>query len=183
MPVVAFDQLPDDARVWIFASDRPLRDAERNTLLANVDAFLAQWKAHGAPLRSAREWRDNQFLVIGVDPTLEQASGCSIDVLFRGLQAMEGSLGTSLVAGGRVFYRDNEGLPRMVKRPDVGRLAASGVISDTTPVFDTSLTSASAYRARFELPAGESWVSALMRPQASQSSSRAATNSSSARNG
>ena len=36
MPVVAFDQLPDDARVWIFASDRPLRDAERDALLADV---------------------------------------------------------------------------------------------------------------------------------------------------
>lgn len=182
MPTVGFDQLPGEARVWIFASDRPLTAAESSSLLAEVDGFLEQWKAHGAPLRSAREWRDNQFLVIGVDPTLEQASGCSIDGLFRGLRALEQRLGTSLVAGGRVFYRDGSGTPRMAARRDVPALAANGELRPDSIVFDTSLTSASAYRDRFEVPVSESWVAALA-GQASQASSRAATNSSSARNG
>jgi hypothetical protein len=183
MPKVVFDTLPDDARVWIFASDRPLGDDEATTLLAEVDNFLADWKAHGAPLRSAREWRDDRFLVIGVDPTAEQASGCSIDGLFRGLRALERALGTALVAGGRVFYRDATGAPQVAARRDVPALGASGVIAPTTRVFDTALTDAGSYRARFELPARETWVASLLGPQASQASSRAATKSSSARNG
>jgi hypothetical protein len=182
MPTVGFDQLPGEARVWIFASDRALSASESAALLGEVDAFLAQWKAHGAPLRAAREWRDDRFLVIGVDPTHEQASGCSIDGLFRGLRAQEQKLGTSLVAGGRVFYRDASGAPQVSARKDVPSLAANGALRPESPVFDTSLTSAAAYRDRFEVPASESWVAALA-GQASQSSSRAATNSSSVRNG
>lgn len=183
MPVVEFAALPAGARVWIFASDRPLVGDEAKVLLAETDRFLEQWKAHGAPLRSAREWRDDRFLAIGVDPTAEQASGCSIDGLFRGLQAMERALSTSLVAGGRVFYRDARGAPQMVPRKDVTSLFDRGAISDDTPVFDTSLTSAGNYRERFEQPARESWLAALRAPHANQDSSRSATKSSSARNG
>ena len=162
MPAVAFTLLPDDARVWVFASDRPLRGKESEQLLAEVDSFLAQWKAHGAPLRCAREWRDDRFLAIGVDPTVEQASGCSIDGLFRGLQTLERSLNTRLVAGGRVFYRDAKGDAQLAPRKDLSALVASGALTKRSPVFDTSITTAAAWRSRFEVPASDSWVGSLL---------------------
>ena len=185
MPRTTFDQLPADARVWVFASDRALDAAESTVLLDEVDRFLDQWKAHGAPLRSARDWRDARFLAIGVDPTAEQASGCSIDGLFRGLQALESRLNTSLVAGGRVFYRDETGTPRLAARKDIASLRERGALDESTKVFDTSVTSASGWRERFEKPARDTWVAALLRnaDQASQASSRSATKASSARNG
>jgi hypothetical protein len=161
MPRVNFADLPDSARVWVFASDRQLRPDESAALLAEVDAWLDQWKAHGAPLRNAREWREDQFLAIGVDPSAEQASGCSIDALFRTLQQLGARFGTSLVAGGRVFYRDAEGRPRMAPRPEVKR-----VVTLDTKVFDTSLTDAASYRAGFERPARETWVRALVQQPA-----------------
>lgn len=182
MPAVHFHQLPDQARVWVFASDRPLQGPDAQTLLDAVDAFLAQWKAHGAPLRSAREWRDDRFLAIGVDPTAEQASGCSIDGLFRGLRELEQRLGTALVAGGRVFYRGADGAPQLASRKELPALGDRGSITPDTPVFDTSVTSAADWRTRFERPARDSWVGGAL-GHASQRSSPAATNSSSTRNG
>lgn len=181
MPVVDFKQLPSSSRVWVFASDRPLVGDESSKLLGAVDGFLAQWKAHGAPLRCAREWRDDRFLAIGVDPTVEQASGCSIDGLFRGLQQLERELSTSLVAGGRVFYRDGGRVAR-ASRHEVRGLFDRGALTGETSVFDTSVTDAASYRDHFERPARESWVAALA-TQASQDSSRSATKASSDRKG
>ena len=96
MPIVPFESLPDNARVWVFASDQPLSGAVADTLLAAVDRFLAEWKAHGVPLPCARDWRDDRFLAIAVDVNTENASGCSIDGLFRTLQQLERSIGTRL---------------------------------------------------------------------------------------
>lgn len=183
MPSVEFSSLPATARIWIFASDRPLEEGERELLLGRVDAFLAQWKAHGAPLRCAREWRDDRFLAIGVDPTVEQASGCSIDGMFRVLQELERVLSTGLVAGGRVFYRDKTGQARLALRHDVPALMKAGELGGDDPVFDTTITNARDYRIGFERPARETWVASLLSPQASQPSSRSATNASSARKG
>jgi len=104
MPIVPFTQLPDSARIWVFGCDRPLIGAPADTLLASVDQFLSEWRAHGIPLKCARDWRDDRFLAVGVDVNEENASGCSIDGLFRTLQQLERVIGSRLVGGGRVFY-------------------------------------------------------------------------------
>ena len=163
MPIVSFDSLPDASRVWVFGSDRPLRGDAADRLLAEVDRFLAQWKAHGAPLTCARNWRDECLLTVGVDSTQESASGCSIDGLFRSLQGLERALGARLLGGGRVFYRDADGRVHCVSRDRLPALAASGSITNDTTVFDTGLTTAGEWRKRFEAPARTTWVGELLR--------------------
>ena len=86
MPLVPFERLPDDGRCWVFAARAPLDEVDTPRLLAAVDGFLMTWQAHGAPLTCAREFRDEHFLVIGVDVREADASGCSIDGLFHVLQ-------------------------------------------------------------------------------------------------
>lgn len=163
MPIVTFESLPDESRVWVFGSDRTLDDHDATRLLAEVDRFLTNWKAHGMPLTCARVWRDDALLTIGVDTTQENASGCSIDGLFRTLQGVERALGTRLLGGGRVFYRDDAGRVHCVGREQLPDLAAAGKIDAETPVFDTGLTTAGEWRDRFEAPARETWVGGLLR--------------------
>lgn len=162
MPMVPFDSLPDDARVWVFGASDALRGDLEDALLRHVDSWLAGWQAHGAPLTCARDWRDGHFLAIGVDQSAAGASGCSIDALFHILQGLERTLGTSLVAGGRVFYRDARGDVQCVDRGAYAIRARAGEIGGATPVFDTTVTTAEAYRARFERPALASWHAQLV---------------------
>ncbi|MDB4917311.1 MAG: hypothetical protein JWM95_4955 [Gemmatimonadetes bacterium] len=161
MPVVPFETLPDVARVWVFGSDKPLSDEGAGVLLEGVDEHLEGWKAHGAPLTVAREWRDGRFLVVAVDQSTAGASGCSIDGLFRVLQQLERRVGANLVGGGRVFYRDNHGVVQCVSRAEIAGLARDGAITEDTVVFDTSLTDLGTWRTCFERPAKECWVKDL----------------------
>jgi hypothetical protein len=162
MPVVSFETLPDSSRVWVFGSDKLLTDEGTKLLLDGVDAHLADWKAHGAPLTVGREWRDGRFLIVAVDQSTAGASGCSIDGLFRVLQQLERTAGANLVGGGRIFYRDNHGVVQSATRDEVAALAQSGVISKDTVVFDTTLTDLGTWRACFERRAKESWVKDLL---------------------
>jgi hypothetical protein len=154
---VTFSALPDKAKVWVFAARDPLRGEPAELLLREVDAWLGQWQAHGTPLTCGRDWRDDRFLAIGVDQTMAGASGCSIDALYRVLQRLQPALGTSLLAGGQVFYRDPGGAVQAADRPAFARLRQAGLVTDATPVFDTALTDAAAWRGAFERPLGESW--------------------------
>ena len=160
MPTLPISQLSDDARVWLFASDRPVSGEDAERMLGRVDAFLATWHAHGTPLTSAREWRDDRFLLIAADG--EGASGCSIDGLFRTLKALGGELGANLVTSGLVFYRDQSGVVQSATRPQFTAAAAEGAITPETPVFDTSLTTLGDARERFERPVSDSWHAALL---------------------
>ena len=158
MPIVPFESLPDASRIWVFGSDKPVTGPAAQRLLGEADRFLENWTAHGAPLRCARLWRDDRFLVIGVDQSDAHASGCSIDGLFRSLQGLEREIGARLVGGGRVFYRDHSGVAQSADRSELDRLVSSGEVGPNTVVFDPSITDLGEWRAKFEQPARKSWL-------------------------
>jgi hypothetical protein len=162
MPLVSIQNLPDDSRTWVFGSDKTLDSTQVKTLLAEVDRYLAQWRAHGAPLTVGRDFRDGRFLTVAVDQSTEGASGCSIDGLFRALKALASPLGASLVTSGLVFYRDNDGSVKSVDREQFSALSANGQIMSTTRVFDPTVTTLGEWRARFEMNAADSWHAGLM---------------------
>jgi hypothetical protein len=163
MPLVAFEKLPDDARTWVFGADRTLNDQQSQQLTQEVDRFLPTWNAHGSPLTVGRDWRYGRFLTIAVDQSTAGASGCSIDGLFRTLKAIEPALGASLVTSGLVFFRDAKGAVQSIDRQKFSELGAEGTLSPQTTVFDPTVTTAGEWRARFELPLGDSWHAKLLR--------------------
>ena len=162
MPITDFGSLPDSSRVWVYGADRPLDPAAEDKLLAATDSFLADWKAHGVPLTSGRDWSDSRFLTVAVDQTKEGASGCSIDVLFRTLKALESELGARLVTSGLVYFRTRDGGIRAVTRDEFTDLSAKAEVDGHTEVFDPAVTSRGAWRGRFHSRAAESWHAALM---------------------
>jgi hypothetical protein len=162
MPITSFANLPDDARLWVFAASNPISPERSSSLLTVVDEWLDDWKAHGEPLTSAREWRDDRFLVIGVDQSTAGASGCSIDALFRILQTLQSQLGTSLVGGGRVFYQNRAGAIESSTRAGFSERANAGAVDADTIVYDTAITSAADYRRGFARRAGDSWHRELL---------------------
>jgi hypothetical protein len=163
MPIVPFESLPDEARCWVFGARAPLDEIDAPRLMAPVDRYLKQWKAHGVPLTVGRIFRDEFFLVVAVDETNTDASGCSFDGLFRILVQAEEGIGTSMVGGGNVYFRDELDLVHCIPLPDFEFLASTGEVSADTTVFDTTVTTLGAYRERFERPARESWHAQLFK--------------------
>jgi hypothetical protein len=162
MPRLDFGAMPDGARLWVFGAADAVTGSAASTLLAAVDATLDQWRAHGVPIVCAREWRDDRFLAIAADETATGASGCSIDSLYHALEQIEAAVGTSLTGSGDVFWRDADGVVQRSDRPTFRAAAAAGDVSEATPVFDTAILTAGAWRAGFEKAARESWHAKLL---------------------
>lgn len=162
MPLVPFETLPDSARLWTFAAAAPLPGAAADAVLSLVDDHLRNWRAHGAPLVCARDWRDDRFLAVAVDEAATGASGCSIDSLFHALQGIEARVGTSLVGSTLVYWRDAQGVVQCADRPTFRARAAAGEIAPESPVFDTTVLTAGAWRRDFEKPARASWHARML---------------------
>lgn len=157
MPRIPLRSLPDHARVWVFAAERPLEAEARDQLLADVDAFLDQWAAHGTPLHGGRDFVHDRFLIVAVDEQAAGVSGCSIDALTRRLRDHERRLGTALLDNGPVHYRDGEEVVR-VTRARFGELAAAGTVTKDTVVFDNTVPTLGALRAgKWEAAARATW--------------------------
>jgi hypothetical protein len=162
MPLVSFASLPDDARVWVFGSTEELSSDSEQTLLAAVDDYLSDWRAHGSPLTAARDWRDGRFLAVAIDQRSENASGCSLDAMFRVLQGLERQIGASLLGNARVYFRADDGSVQVTDRAGFASLAQEGSIGPETEVFDLSVPTAGEWRNRFATRAADSWHGALL---------------------
>lgn len=74
-----FEDLHSDSKVWIYSADRELTNSEVDLLQKEADAFVKDWAAHGAVLKARSLVYKNRFLILAVDETDINASGCSID--------------------------------------------------------------------------------------------------------
>ena len=78
-----FPELSPASKVWVYTANR-LLTSEDKTEIANAMAhFLPQWAAHGNSLFGNYSVEYDRFLILVVDETQSNASGCSIDTSVR----------------------------------------------------------------------------------------------------
>jgi hypothetical protein len=68
-----------DSKVWIYQSNRVFTEAENKLILDKATSFISDWTAHGKLLKASINSYYNRFLVLMVDETQANASGCGID--------------------------------------------------------------------------------------------------------
>lgn len=152
-----FAQLPDHARLWVFAADRPLTPPEQQRVTAAVEEGLAAWAAHGSPVTWGYELRENQFLLLGADETHTALTGCSIDNAVHRIQKLERELNLSLTDHGRVFFVD-QGRVRCVNRAAFRELAEAKAVGADTVVYNNIVaTVGEARRGAWKVPLADSW--------------------------
>jgi hypothetical protein len=157
MPRTDIEHLPNDSRIWLFGISPALDERKSSRLLERVDEFLADWNAHGQPIRSARELREGSFLVIAVDKQAE-TSGCSIDRMFGTLRQLERELGVAILDANRIFIRHGDGGVDAITRAEFARRGDRHTI-----VFDTTAERVGDIRSgAWERRAEDSWHAKLL---------------------
>ena len=159
---VAFDHLPPHARVWIYQASRPLTEAELLPLLPRLAAFAEEWTSHGRQLAASAQFLHRQFLVIGLDEAVADASGCSIDASVRFVQELEQRLGISLLEKSRMAFLHNGEL-RLLTRPELRAAVAAGEVQPDTLYFNNTLTTKAQLDAQWPAPASQTWLASYFK--------------------
>jgi hypothetical protein len=166
--MVRFQELPDDARLFIVAAADPLDADTRATLERAVEDHLAAWHAHGTPVHGGSELRYGQFLLIAADERATGVSGCSIDALYRVFKEVERRTGATLLDTARVWYRDRGGEVRSPTRAEFRGAVERGEVDGDTVVFDHTVSTVGGVRhGEWEKPLRRSWHAQAFRVPAS----------------
>lgn len=78
-----FKDFSEESKVWAFAADHFLDEKQLDLIKTHLKAFMPQWAAHGTPLKNDFAILGNNIVLVAVDETIANASGCSIDALVR----------------------------------------------------------------------------------------------------
>lgn len=155
---IPFDELADQARVWVYQANRKLTEQEKNFILEAGIEFTKGWTAHNKDLKASVKIFYDQFVVLSVDESAAQATGCSIDKSVHFMQAIERELSISLLDKSQVAYLKN-GEVHLIPLPKVKEMVSAGELAHDSIIFNNMVTDVMSFNEMWQVPAKESWMS------------------------
>ncbi|WP_028981175.1 hypothetical protein [Sporocytophaga myxococcoides] len=150
---------PKNSKVWVYQSDREFSLEEQGYISEKLNTFVSGWESHGRKLAGTFEIRFNRFIIIAVDESVSDASGCSIDKSVVIIREIAAHTGANLLDRSLVAIRNASSPIHIVKFNEVSAAVKQGIITQETLIYNNTITSLQELETNWEIPAKSSWVS------------------------
>lgn len=154
--LVDFNVLPEDARIWIYQSNRELTSKEVSEVSLKLAGFVNSWRRHGEDLKASFTIKYNQFIIFGIDKSFNDVSGCSIDASVHTIKLLEEEFDLDLMNKLNVAFRIGDKI-NIVSLAGFQNLAKDDKITSETKVFNNMIQSKLELTTNWEVPASKSW--------------------------
>ncbi len=154
--LVPFNILPNNARVWIYQANRELTENEIQEISNKAEEFIETWTRHGENLKASYEVKYQQFVVLAVDESFNDVSGCSIDSSVRFIKTLEQRFGIDLMNKLNIAFRIDENI-NTVSLAVFQQFVKEEKICGDTIVFNNMVQSKADYDTKWEVVASQSW--------------------------
>lgn len=154
--IVDYNLLPDTSRVWVYQANRAFTAQEITIIEEHATEFIDAWTRHGDDLKGGFTVKYNQFIVLAVDESFANVSGCSIDASVRFVKKIEDLLSVDLMNKLNVSFKDGENI-NIVSLADFQNYAKAQKITGETIVFNNMIQSKLDLETQWEVPAKLSW--------------------------
>jgi len=153
--LVNFNTTADQSRIWIYAAEQKLTQDQENHILKTISAHLQNWEAHKVPLTAGVTILENHFIIVALDDSEHEASGCSIDTLQKLIQNLEKELSISLLNRLNVFCKIEDEILC------IPSLKLDGIAKANTLFYDLTIQNKSELHSYLK-PISEGWCAHLV---------------------
>ncbi|MGE0567609.1 MAG: hypothetical protein AB7O73_06640 [Bacteroidia bacterium] len=143
-------------KVWTYLLNKELSSEILDDILSKGQTFVANWKAHEMPLDATFEIYKNRIIIVKVDESKYNASGCSIDKLLALIKSFEQEFNIELLNRLLVAYNNSENIA-VVSSSQVKEKLESGEMTADTMIFDLSVSTSEALK-DWQRPLKETWL-------------------------
>lgn len=154
---ISFEQLSDEARIWVYQASRSLAQQEREKVLEEAQVFLADWASHGNPLQCSATILHNQFLILAVEESFQGATGCAVDASVQFIRSLEQALQLSLLDRTQIAFRQGEE-NSIVPLAQLQEKIQQGVVTPGMLTFDNTITRKADLETRWLVRAEDAWL-------------------------
>lgn len=160
--IVGFDNIANDARIWIFQANRIFSQLELKFLEKSISLFLNSWTAHGSQLSASFKIEYNIFIIIALDEKNSTATGCSIDKLVNFMKQIENEFSVRLLDRLDISYILNDEL--IIERlDDFKKNILTKKIDKNTIVFNNLIKLKNDLADKWKIPLSNSWHKQLIK--------------------
>jgi hypothetical protein len=158
---IDFDELPDHARIWIYQSDREFDDELTTRVMKEIQSFIDKWEAHGKELRASASILYNRFLVIGLDESFNQVTGCSTDASVNFVRALGNELGIDFFDRLKMPVIIDEKV-ELIELDRFRKKELPSAVSESSFTFDNLIQEKSQLDKGWKKPVSDTWLAKYM---------------------
>ncbi len=152
-----WNEIEKDGRIWFYGANRRLIEDEKALIEKELDAFCANWAAHGEKLKCGYSIENNQFLLLAVDEGVAHASGCSIDSSVAIIRNLDESLKLDLFNRLNVFLLNGDNV-KTVSHQEVKEMINSSQLDADSQLVNTLPKNMGDWLDRSNVLLSESWL-------------------------
>jgi len=156
-----YKKFPDNSKVWIYQSSKPLDEDEINFLKVRIDDFVSNWESHGSLLKADFDVLNNLFVAFFVDEQNDRMCGSAQDRMVRLMKDLEQELEVEFLNRMNLAYLKNN-VATVFKMNDLGAFYENGELTDNTIVFNNTITTKKEFDSVWKTPLKDSWHKQLV---------------------
>ncbi len=154
--MTAYQDLPADAKVWIYQADRAFSDYEAITIQHKLDAFVGEWTSHKRDVKALGQIYHNRFIVLLADENSFRVSGCAIDNSVHFIKQLGETLATDFFNRFNIAYiKDDKA--HVADKQQFRELLERGEVDENTIVFNNLVQTKEEFEKYWQIPLKESW--------------------------
>ena len=153
-----FKDLADNSKVWIYQSNREFTANEVDEVRILIEKFVGNWKRHGDDLKASYQIKYSQFIILAVDESYNNISGCSIDASTNLFKEIEDKYNVELFNKLNTAFKDGDNI-NIVSLSEFQKYVSEQKINTKTTVFNNMVQTKKELETKWEVAAEESWHS------------------------
>jgi hypothetical protein len=154
-------EIPEDfaghSRVWIYQSNRPLREQEIVEMNEQLHNFYTQWMSHGKAVKGWAKIMFDRFVVVMADEAMTDVGGCSTDSMVRIIKSFERQYLIELFDRMTIAFLVNDKVEPLPINQIIYALER-GILKEDTPLFNNLVATKQALLNEWLVPLNKSWL-------------------------
>ncbi|MBS1750302.1 MAG: hypothetical protein JST63_10380 [Bacteroidetes bacterium] len=147
-----------ESRVWIYQANRIFTLSEVLEVEKILENFIGEWHAHGAAVNGFGTVMFGRFIILMVDETTTNVSGCSIESSVNLIKEIEKQFNITLLDRQLLAFVVKNNI-QLLPLSQIKYAAENGFITKNTLYFNNTVSTKQELEDSWIVPVSESWLS------------------------
>ena len=159
---VDFNEIPEDAKVWVYPSSRKFYPNEIEGIEEKIKTFVENWKSDDEDFKASYKFLHNRFIVLTADDVATALNNVDIDTSVSFILSLQQEYEVELLDRMNVCFKQGEHV-QYKDLKDFKKLLKNKALTGKTIIFDNLITTKQDFEHNWEIPIEESWYNRFLR--------------------
>tara|TARA_B110000967_G_scaffold192138_1_gene218481 strand:+ start:319 stop:804 length:486 start_codon:yes stop_codon:yes gene_type:complete len=159
---VDFEEIPEDAKVWVYPSSRKFYPNEIEALEEKVKTFVESWKSDDATFKASFKFLYNRFIILTADDIATELSNADIDASVSFILTLQETYEVALLDRMNVCFKQGEHV-QYKDLKDFKKLLKNKALTGKSIIFDNLVNTKQDFDNYWEITIEESWYNRFLK--------------------